>query len=104
MNNESYIKKAAREAEQKRAQAERLAAEVEATSKRHHFADLGCKFTKYACWCTSLSVGWVDVHGQPLCGNKALTEAKVMRAAAALEQAEEAAVFDVVKLAKKVAA
>ena len=86
---EKEQQKAAREAEQKRAHAERIAAEAAATAKRHEFADLGCTFTKYACWCTALSVGWVDGHGQPLRGDKVLTEAKVLKAASAIANKDE---------------
>lgn len=95
---EKEQQKAAREAEQKRAQAA-------AEARLDRFAKLAFEFTqKYAAtgsreWqllagkAAALASGWRDTNGNKLASNEAEAEAKV-----------NAAAFDVVKLAKKGAA
>ena len=82
MKTEKQVQSDAREAA-------RLAAEAEETARRHMFADLEPKFTKFSCWCTALAGGWVDSHGNPLHGDRAAAERRVLAASSAIDCAEK---------------
>ena len=86
---EDQFQKDAREAALAKARKERIEAEILATERRYKFMDLEAKFIKYACWCTSIAVGWVDSHGKKLNGNEAAAEKRVLAAAKAIDNTDE---------------